>query len=95
MGRGEIVIEFCKFRETCFYEAFKMLCESVEEVNSSVGHGRVCVFPPSFVDGLHEGGRPGPWIGFQLPYNEHVEINHVNALFSSGLQDSVCDAIWE
>jgi len=34
---GESVIEFGKFREMCFYEAFKKLCEGVEEVNTLVG----------------------------------------------------------
>ena len=53
------------------------------------------VFSPSFVDGLHEGRPPGPWIGFHLPYDEYVEIDHVNGLFSAGLQNSVCDAIWQ
>ena len=46
------------------------------------------VFSPSFVDGLHEGRPPGPWIGFHLPYDEYVEIDHVNGLFSAGLQNS-------
>ena len=92
---GESVIEFGKFREMCFYEVFKKLCEGVEEVNTLVGDRWVSVFAPSgsFVDGLHEGRRPGTWIGFHFPYDEHVEVDHVNGLFSAGLQNSICDAI--
>ena len=51
------------------------------------------VFTPSFVDGLHEGSGPGPWISLHFPYDEHVEVDHVNGLFSAGLQNSICDAI--
>jgi len=40
VGGGESVIKIGNFVETCFYEAFKKLCESLEEVNhnTSVGH---------------------------------------------------------
>jgi len=54
----------------------------------------VLVFSPSFVDGLHKSRRPGPWIGFHFPYDEHVKIDHGNGLFSTGLQNFICDAMW-
>ena len=38
----------------------------------------------SFVDGLHKGRCPSPRICFHLPYDEHVKIDHVSDLFSTG-----------
>jgi len=41
-----------------------------------------------------KGRRPGPRISFHLPYDEHIKVDHVNGLFSTGLRNSICDAIW-